>query len=516
MADDTEHPPGLAGHLKAALVGAHDHLADAIDARKRAHVENVLEAFESDLAPHLAPIIDQVLSNPSFPDHMRSLVEQAGSPDHQFSSVIIGVAIGAILGPVLGAATAPFTQGLENDAWRANASRPIPPDVAVSGVLKNVLGPFDPADEALQSGINGPRFAQMVETAGNSMGLGEAITLARRGQLDPNTIDEVLQYSNTNPKFYTSIKNLAEVWPSIAEVLVGWTKGHLRDDQAIALYLAQGGRLEDYEWQRDSVGRPPGPMEVLDLWNRGELDEAQVDDALKSSDIAPRFTPWVKRLRVYYPPVRSILPMLRAQAISPEQAKTYWDAQGVPAELQAIFTKEAAHHSSSTVKQLSQAQVVASYETRLMDRPTALARLEALTYSPADASALLDLADEKRTTALQTATVNMIGRRYIAYKLNKTDATHALNAAKLPNAAQLDLFTLWDIERAANTHVPTPAQIMHLYRQGLGDAHTTRTRLLELGIAESDLPWFVASAYPPTGKGPGEANDAIFAIGGAG
>jgi hypothetical protein len=504
-ADDDGAPRGIGGQLKDALIGAHDHLAEAIDARKRAHVENVLEAFEADLAPHLAPIIEQVLANPAFPDHMRSLVEQAGSPDHQFSSVVIGVAIGAILGPVLGAATAPFTQGLENEAWRTSPSRPIPLDVAVSGVLKNVLGPNDPADEALQAGINASRFGQMVETAGNSMGLGEAITLLRRAQLAGVTLDEVLQYSNTNPKFYDAIRMLVEVWPSTAEVLVGWTKGHLSDEQAIGLYLAQGNRLEDYEWQRDSVGRPPGPMEVLDLWNRTDIDETQVDDALKSSDLAPRFVPWVKQLRVYYPPVRSILPMLRAEAITPDQAGRYWDAQGVPAELQAIFLKEAAHHTSSTVKQLTQAQIVSSYETRLMDRPTALLRLEALTYSGEDATALLDLADEKRTTALMNATVNMVGRRYVAYKLSKPDAAHALSTATVPNAAQLDLFRLWDIERAANVHVLTPASIIGAFRRGEIGAAECKRRLLEGGIAPDDLAIMVADGWPPGKPGAAQA-----------
>lgn len=504
MADEETTPPGLAGHLQRALENAHDALAGKINDAKKAHVANVLDQFEADIAPMLAPIVKDALDNPAFPDHYRALLEQVGAPEHFSSSLLIGVAVGAIIGPVLGSAVEPFIQGISNGAWVANPSRPAPPDVWVEAVLKGVRSVAQGAAGARLSGYDDAQFGIMVAAAGQSMGFAEALLLERRKQLVGTTLRQVLEYSNVNPIFYDALLNLIWNSPGTGEVVAGVVKNRLGPAEGLRLYEEAGGNPTNFDWQVSTAGRPLGLEQMADLVNRGQATPADLAQAAAQSDLAIEFQKFVPYLREYWPPVRSILPMLRAEAITPAEAAHYWDAQGVPPALQTIFLKEAAHHSNSTVKQLTQAQIVASYENRLLDRATAHARLVALTYSDADANALLDLADEKRTTALTNATVNMVGRRYVAYKLSKNDATHALATAGVPNAAQLDLFRLWGIERSANVHVLTPSAIVGAYRRDVITARATKTRLLELGIDPADLAIVVADGWPPTHPTPAQ------------
>lgn len=500
-----DEPRGVGASLKSALVGAHDALADTIDARKRSHLEGILHQAEADLAPIIGPVVQRILDSPEASDELKAVMREAGTPAHQFGSLVVGFALGATIAPALGAALAPEIQGIENVAWNGNPSRPISPDVAVAATLKNVLGPHNPAAEAALSGYNGSRFAQMVEAAGNALGFEQALELERRGLLVGITVDDVLRYSNVNPKFYASARNLITNPVSVGEVLNARIRTHLDDGTARDLYRQAGGIPAEYQWRLDSVGRPPGPMEVLDLWNRHDaglpgytVDETQVDAMLAQSDLALAFQAKVKELRHYLPPPRSIVPMLRSKAITEAQARQLLAAYGVGEPWASAFIIEGTHPTSSVVKGLTQAQIVAQYEARLMDRPTANGRLTALGYDAADAAAYLDLADEKRKGALLNATVRMVGARYVAHKLTKADASHLLATAGTPNAAQLDLFTLWDIERQANLHFPTPAGIVGAGRRGILTPAEVKVRLNELGIANADLPIFVGDGWPPT------------------
>lgn len=498
MVDDTNEPRGIAQHLQAALVGAHDNLADRLDARKRAHVTSVLEQFESDLAPMLAPMVAELLDNPGTPDHLKDLLRQVGAPEHFSSSLLIGVAVGAIIGPVLGSAVEPYVQNISNAAWSLNPSRPLSPDLLAAAVLKGVYTEAEAAPIAKQSGYSDGAFSRMVLTAGQSLGLAEALLLERRDQLVGVTLDDVLRYSNMNPKFYASAANLKYIPPSVGEVITGALKGHLTDAQAIPMIGHAGLDPVNYPWLKASAGRPFSPLEGIDLLNRGEITEARVREAIAQSDINTDYTDDILKLRVQYPPPRSVVPMFRSGSITEAQARQLLGYHGYPTWIQDAFIHEATTTKAGAVKELTQAQIVASYEARLMDAPTALFRLAAVGYSAPDAQALLDLADEKRTLNMHNAVIRMIGARYVGRRITLPEATVALNAIPVPTIAQHDLIALWDIERQANVHVATPAMVIGAYRRKEIDATETKTRLIALGVHQDDLAIFVADGFPPT------------------
>lgn len=501
MADDLTEPRGMRAHLESALTGAHGKLADAIDARKKAHVTDVLETFERDIAPLLAPTIELVLANPGTPEHLKELLRQVGAPEHFSSSLLIGVAVGATIAPVLGAATEPFVQSIANDAWSALPSRPLSPDLLAAAVLKTVETPAQAATEAHLSGIDAARFAVMVETAGNSLGISELLLLWRRGEITDAELDAGLAYSDLNPKFYDYAKGLKYLPPPAAEVITGALKGHLDPTVAHTMLGEAGIDPANYQWLFDTAGRPPGIQQMLELWNRGEIDQERVEQAVRQSDINTDYLDDVLKTRWYLPPVRSVIAMLRAGAIDDTRATQLLTENGVRSADIPGYIAEAHHTTAGSAKELSQAQVVAVFEARLIDRPTAEARLAALKYPPADVQLLLDYADEKRQVALQNAGARAIGSKYIAYRLTKSEAQKALAVLTIPAPAQADLFTVWDIERGANIADPSPAAIVGAFRRGLLTGADTYDRLIARGIADADIPIFVGDGFPPTKPG---------------
>src|SRR5205814_1318360 len=136
-------------------------------------------------------------------------------------------AVGAVVSPVLVAATAPLTQVLANEAWSTGPTIPLSPDLLAAAVIKGVVSEPNAASAAALSGVDASRFHTMVMTAGQSFGVAEALLLLRRGQIDRAEFDRIVKYSNTRDDFIPDILKLIYAPPPPGEVVAGALKQHL-------------------------------------------------------------------------------------------------------------------------------------------------------------------------------------------------------------------------------------------------------------------------------------------------
>jgi hypothetical protein len=97
--------------------------------------------------------------------------------------------------------------------------------------------------------------------------------------------------------------------------------------------LATGVNAERFAVLRAITGNPPGPEEVLSLWNRGAIGEDRVDLALRQSRMRPEWYAAYKQLRRYLPSVSDLIRWGVREVFSPTQrAALDLDAE-FPAEL---------------------------------------------------------------------------------------------------------------------------------------------------------------------------------------
>lgn len=516
---DTDDKGGLTGKARAHWVniaeGVHDKVGAAIDARKTTHLATILDRFEAELSPVLATFYAEHSANGALPDEVRGLLAKITDPEHFTESLLIGVAVGATIYPILGSLIAPTTQDIANEVWSHNPVVPLTGAELATGVLKGVLTEDHATTQAALVGLNADRFGNLVQIAGQSIGPMDALLLWRRKQIDDDELLDVLRYSNLNPKFFDMVKLLQYAPPGQGAVIAGALKQHLSEDDARTKLAEAGTNPDNYDWLLASAGRPPGVEMVVQLWNHELATEADVERTIAQSDINPAFTELVKLTRLYFVPPRSVVPMLRAGAITPAEADRKLAQHGVQPDDRAAFIAEATHSAAHMVsaKDATASQVTRAYEQELITETEARTKLAALKYVPDAIDLLIELTDNTRIEREQNLAISAMRSKYVSHGIDRQDVQANLATIGVPTAAVTRMLTLWTLERNANVHKLTPAGIMKAYRMGFVQPIEVKNRFLALGIVNDDIYIHVADAY--TLKEADEASAAIVLILGA-
>ncbi|HET9247708.1 MAG TPA: hypothetical protein VFO15_18030 [Xanthobacteraceae bacterium] len=450
----------------------------------------------------LAPIIQAAIDDPATDPAVRELFGTVAAPTHKFDSSLIGVGLAAILYPFLQAALQPHVNSLAQQAWSRDENLVLTPAELALAVIKNTMTHADAVAEVGDSGINPARFDVMVNNTGEPPGIAELLQALRRGIIDQTRLAHGVRQSRVRDEWLDVITALRYAPPPAGEVVAGRVKEHLTDAEYHQKLSEAGTDPANAAWMLAAAGRPYGIEQALHLLNRGVIDEARVRQVIAQSDVNTEFTDDILELRHYFPPPRSIVPMLRSGAITEAQARTLLADYGVGEPWATAFITEATHTKAAEVKQLSQAQTLRMYGAKFIDHATATDRLQRLGYDAATITLLLEFADEAQHERYTNAVVTRIHSRFVNYKLTEAEARSALTADHIPAGAITDLLALWNIERDANVHVLTPAAIVGAYRrQEIGPAETKR-RLLAVGVQQADLAIVVADGFAPTKPNP--------------
>jgi len=484
----------LGAALHRAAVAAAPHVQAAHDER----ITSFLEGLEARVAPLLAPIIQDAIDDPATPPEVRDLFATVATPAHKFDSSLISVGLAAILYPFLQAALAPHVNSLAQQAWNRDQSQVLSPAEAALAVIKNTGGALNLGQEAADQGINAARFKTLVDNTGEPPGIAELLQALRRGIIDSTRLAHGVRQSRVRDEWLDVITALRYAPPPAGEVVAGRVKEHMNDADYRRRLSEAGTDPANADWMLAAAGRPYGIEQALHLLNRGVIDEARVRQVIAQSDINTTFTDDILQLRHYFPPPRSIVPMLRAGAITEAQARSLLADYGVGEPWATAFITEATHTKAGSVKELSQAQTLRMYGAKFLTHAEATARLVRLGYDAATITLLLDFADEAQHERYTNAVVTRIHSRFVSYKLTEAEARSALTADKIPAAAITDLLALWHIERDANVHVLTPSSIVGAYRRGEIGPAETKARLLAIGVQQGDLAIVVADGWPPT------------------
>lgn len=489
---------GLADLLVERFGAQHAANVAATHASLDALISKILEEHEADLAAMVRPHLEPHLNIAEYPDNLHDLFVILSQPEHQTQFFTALFAIKGIIDGFVSAALQPFVADVSNTSWSNFPNQILSPDVVALAELRDNLSGIDPLKESSMSGLTEQRYQVVLGNTGEPPGLEQLLALFRRGELSEADLDKGIRQSRVRNEWIPAVHRMRFVAPSPAEVIRGYVQNHLDEARARDLFGQGGGRPEDFEWEYETAGRPPGAGEMLQLLNRGIVSEATVREAIRESDIKNKYVDDIIAMRVYLPPPRSVVAMVRQGAITDDHARELLADHGVQPQDIEDYIRSAHSTRASAHKDLSVGEVRTLYVDRLLTRAEAQAALERLTYPPEVAKLILEGADFAREQKYRTALISHTHTLFVRQRLAQSEAVTALDRAGVDPNERDALLGLWELERTENVRLLSKAEVQGAVRRGLRTTAWARTRLLELGYAEADLDVVLGEAYPPS------------------
>jgi len=421
-----------------------------------------------------------------------------------------------VLGQILSVALGVPLELLQREANKLVQATPLTPAQLADMVVRNIV-PIGPATEyAKESGIAPADFARMVADAGEGPAPGDLADALRRGLIpehgtgpDSISYEQGLAESHLRNKWAATIKGLAVRDPSPQDALDALLKGQLAHDRALALYTAFGGNPEHFQWQFNSQGSAPTPLELIQMANRGIIPWTGEGPDVVSNHQGFLEGPWrdkweepYRKLGEYVPPPRTVTALIRDGSLTDAQGLALFQQSGLSVQMAAAYVASAHHDKTKAHRELTLSQVLALYKDRIIDAAEAKAMLNALTYNDADVAFLLDVSDFEVEQARTRSAIAKIKSLYIAHKIGPTDVTTALDGLGVPSAGRDKMISDWNVERDANVPTLTRAEIVDAVFYEIIDQATGVAMLGDLGWSPQDAVILIGIRFhgklPPT------------------
>lgn len=350
------------------------------------------------------------------------------------------------------------------------------------------------------NGLAAEDFTAAFGNAGNPLALEQLLEAFRRGFIDQARFERGFRESRYRDEWAGVALQLRYSPMSTAEAVQASVQGHIGKDQAAAIAQENGLAPADFEALWQTAGEPLSRTELEQLFNRGLVSRAFVEQGLRESRLKDKYVPAAVDLHVRLPTEQMITRMQAAGVLDPLTAVTWLMDLGYAADVAATIVQEGVVTGHGQHRQLMASQVTALYEDGLIGQDQALAYLAQLRYDDSTAQLVIELADYTRHQRILQSGVTAVRNHYLHY-LADEDATRAdLSSLNIPPDAASLYLQVWDIERKGATRTLTEPQIVKAWKGGLFDQDPdTNTgvalaRLSQLGYSDDDAQLLLAGA----------------------
>lgn len=456
----------------------------------------IAERIERASAEELRPVLGDLLALPDLPEPAKQLARAALEPPAQDKVLVAIAAMAGSFFVVTGAAAQPFGAMFSAAAWRSQPVARLTPPTLATLTVRGAIDPGRAQAEARENGLNAERFDLLTKATGNPPGPQDLLTAYRRGVIDKGRLEQGIRQGDLRNEWIPTIEALryAPVDPSTAIQAAVQGQASTAEAQRIA---AQGGLdPAQFDLAYRVAGDPPGVVQMIELWQRGEVSRADVVQVIRESRVKTKYTDALLKLRRRLLPADTIGVLFGKGVLSHAEAAQRLSEYGYdPADVNAWLESHRQQQQQQT-RDLAKGEILSLYGARSLTRAEADGLLRQLGYDQGEAGLLLDLTDTARLRRARDAALSRIHTLYVAHRIDRPEAAGAMGRLSVPADQQRELLGVWDLERAANVRDLTEAQIIAAYKRELFTEGEALTRLRAIGYQGQDAAILLTVATP--------------------
>lgn len=332
-----------------------------------------------------------------------------------------------------------------------------PADLALAN-LRGFLEDGTAQEYAKLLGMDANDFAVLIANTGEPPGTMQLLEAYRRGYIHEDRLARGVRQSRVRDEWLDVIKDLRYQRMSPIDAIRAYVQHHLNEEQA--RQIAQDGGLypDDFDPLYETYGNPISVTGALELYHRGEMKLADVEQAIHESRYKDKYTADIIKLGRRMISFFELRRVLAAGTWTPEQGIKYLMEQGYDQADAAAMVSTSTSTKSATVKGLTETQIMDMYETKAITSAQAQELLKNIGYAPAETSYVLDALDAKASLTELNKAINAVRAAYMADRIPISDARNQLDALGVLASHRDQLLKDWQLEHKAIVKVLTPAQ----------------------------------------------------------
>lgn len=483
----------------------------------------------NEVASTIGPFFRAVSDHPDAPDWLKRTGAFIANGKGQWATLAAGAATGSLMGSGLLNVFTNWMQPAIGELIREKPNLPLSPADAAAAEVRGLTWGPDLWTDAGQAGVNEDRFRVLMQLQSQTLQLTEILELLNRGHIDTSEAIALFRRAGWTAAHYSSLLQLRRTLLTVQDAAAMWNRDIL-DDAAGRAIAAQNGYLpEDFDKFAALGGEPPDTTSLILAWQRGVINESDVDRALIQGPLRREWIPVIKNLR--YGP---LAPQELADAVNqghmdmevargvatqsgvrPEDFDVIVANAGIPPGPQEaldwvrrglitaddfrtaflesrIKNKYIDLYLASLPILLTRTEITSLYSKGAMTQAQAAERLLLLGYSTDNASIILTGASHEKTTVQRDLTKSELLELYTDQAITADELTTALASEGYSADEAAEYIQLADLRRSRKFWNAAVSRIKAAYVTRRLDVNEASSALDSLNIAPDARDGYIA------------------------
>ena len=329
-------------------------------------------------------------------------------------------------------------------------------------------------------------FDRFVYNTGEPPGIMQMLFLYRRGKIDKPTLVKAILQSRVRDEWVQSIIDLQFEPMSVADAVTAVVQNHLTYDEGLKAATVAGLEPTDFDTLVQSAGEPLSRTEMDELYNRGLVTKAQVDQAARESRLKDKYVDLAFSLHRRLIPYRTINTIVSHGVRDAKWGIAALMDQGYTEDDASALIGTSTSAKTSHIKAASEAQVLEMYQGNAIDQAEAKRLLGDIGYSGTEADFLLSYTTAKRAVSEQNKAITFLRAGFLAHRVTASEASASMDALGVPHAQRDQLLTDWKIEQTNQVKVLTVAEITAAVKYNVVEFSDAQAALVEMGYSDND------------------------------